>query len=1614
MRVSTPGGRHETCFSPPTHVGTARVKYLRDKITYRFSPGFKKSESKLNVTKVVHTCPEDLMVTSKLSAMKSKSTTSLLSNRTVSSTTSRKEREGGQMSSTRSHSASPLRKSEPSEILRESPEVSSHKTSSDKSSGVLKLSPNRLSNSPDLISPTEVKKVVLNQLSLIPRPHKQMTGNFVPDVSERKKSSTPTTFPTMSSINKNKDGLKTPRTSCAGKVLLHRLDSPTSSDKPKVSTALESFKSVEKKKSVNKVMCKIKKDQVNARFVCDRGSMGASDVEHRRINGHVTHEISTGNNIHVKQYYTIHKSLANDAFTVNVTDITRQRDKIRSDRFFQNLLLRNVKNISPVRSTQNSWIQEKALALRKRLTATLDPSSQRATAVYLKHTKPVTESKFRHVDLIRSRSVSPKYVSWEDQRCHGTSGAILTRSTPSTRSVSLPPMTRPKEHNPECPTNSFESFEREVLETKRRDVSSKTRPREHIGESSVTLINRLTTRRSASLPSKTYPREHSTDSSATLKSVPSTITKLKPTRSVIYCNRASSPATFISNKNGNRVRGDKIKTIKSSSLCDLNARATNNTNLVSLPNGKPRANTKQKAIKSEKQNVETASLVKLKSQEDKIQKIKERNRKNEQKYKKPREKMKEEQRTKTEKKYGNEVCEYETEARNEKIYQQTSRNENQVQLAKCTDDSLTWRKNLGYRSERDDHGSEKNEHQHENVKGDKFLCRDENYLDDIVMKEIGQDGEKECKIDKLRRQRKNKCVDENVVYHDVKKKRDAGKNSCKQDTWHEYNKTELHTGYGNTSQYLKFDGQNLNHKYTDEKFKSNGDRNRCQEQERVSSLHRSQTRVQIPTSIHIHRDEFKQKMTDRSSPERRPAEVIKRVSRSKSSGDVDVFTAVTDVSTPVIRNATSVESLHRKEYQTYVGDLLQSSAKSVRFKELSSFYATIEKLRELELKAESSNVTPVRHPYRPIIDYDRWMSVRARERAERELKAIYDDLKRRQEAGCFLFMPKWVESFRWDERQEWGLRRKEKSVEDLREEFERARFTHARPNFVERHEISSQKQTYKPLWRAKSVIDMAKEITEKRSASEGRRDRFLDRCLENQTRASLSVEQVDSLKKQLVDIYENGRGKSMKRSMNSKISERCDVQAGLNTAHTECEERKSSLDLSQKLAEKQQRKNQTSSSLIFAKETRGAIAAAGAATVLAEPPSPRTCYSLEMSEDGRRDNDNDFLLVLADNVDTTDSITETLAAWAQPKSTPTGNYHSKPSSSETESASTDESAKTAIFIGRDAVKGKVEYFERATDAYTPTVHVAKDEDYVPPRRRAASCQNVKEFFGENALIKLAETPLRLTGKKLTPRHPQLTCVSMSPLMSTSTSYDSIRRSRSSSPWPRSTVDTLRRTFEKSIKSEPRRCNSDPQLQASGTSTLSTNNTDHFNWIEGRREHHAGAMRGRSRVKRSGVVSPSRFNIYDRLMPRIDVISKIAVLHTRDEIAGKNPITTDVPVGVVKRLRDTFDANAEDVSILGRMFTSSPDVREVKDVAPYLAASWVAHKYPKMEDNARIESSANRGNARPKSVSPPRRKNIPMSILKRSATITTLRRPPASLNDEPVRYRSWWPSMSTHA
>lgn len=218
------------------------------------------------------------------------------------------------------------------------------------------------------------------------------------------------------------------------------------------------------------------------------------------------------------------------------------------------------------------------------------------------------------------------------------------------------------------------------------------------------------------------------------------------------------------------------------------------------------------------------------------------------------------------------------------------------------------------------------------------------------------------------------------------------------------------------------------------------------------------------------------------------------------------------------------------DYQAYVLELMHSTKKCERFKELHKFYKNLERLGQLEQTASNNDLRP-RLKNEEIIDFDRWQSLRKKEKAEEELKALYRRLKEDQKEKDLVFQPKDIDSFRWKIDRDRGLKSREKSVEDIKQQFYKM---NRERSLSKSGSFSIERDTYKPLWRGSSVVDLASSLASSTSSRHGRPVSQVERSASTIPRpssmkygkyigsrlwSSLSMDQVNALKSQLNEIY---------------------------------------------------------------------------------------------------------------------------------------------------------------------------------------------------------------------------------------------------------------------------------------------------------------------------------------------------------------------------------------------------------------------------------------------------------------------------------------------------------------
>ncbi|XP_055921683.1 uncharacterized protein LOC129952848 isoform X4 [Eupeodes corollae] len=323
---------------------------------------------------------------------------------------------------------------------------------------------------------------------------------------------------------------------------------------------------------------------------------------------------------------------------------------------------------------------------------------------------------------------------------------------------------------------------------------------------------------------------------------------------------------------------------------------------------------------------------------------------------------------------------------------------------------------------------------------------------------------------------------------------------------------------------------------------------------------------------------------------------------------------------------------------------------SDRFIDLNRFYSTLERVGQLERATSATSLKPIRKEGEPL-DFEEWRKIRCHERAERELSYLVGKLKEDQKQKDFLFRPKDVEDVKWIGNRDLSLKSKEKSVEDLRENFEK-KIHQEWLDENKRQELEAKKDTYKPYWRGSSVVDLASNMEIKYNSENGSFGVQKTQCeapppekplcLSNRLISTLSKDQVSKITQQLNEIYNASEPKT-KPDVSEEFVITVDKQAPSNSLKVRCNssiskeeligpvlrrkeaseksvqskkieklsrEFKSELTeadkkrLSQNFSREIQGKARSSSPIIVGRETRGAIAAENAKLTPHEIPPP--------------------------------------------------------------------------------------------------------------------------------------------------------------------------------------------------------------------------------------------------------------------------------------------------------------------------------------------------------------------------------------------------------------------------
>lgn len=691
---------------------------------------------------------------------------------------------------------------------------------------------------------------------------------------------------------------------------------------------------------------------------------------------------------------------------------------------------------------------------------------------------------------------------------------------------------------------------------------------------------------------------------------------------------------------------------------------------------------------------------------------------------------------------------------------------------------------------------------------------------------------------------------------------------------------------------------------------------------------------------------------------------------------------------------------------------------SEKFRDLNRFYTVVERVGDLERATSSTDLRPIRSESE-LIDYDAWKEVRYLERAERERNCLVDKLKQDERDKDFLYRSKYPEDTKWNEKFDRGLRFKEKSVEDLKtilieksaggdlrgtarqhsdniKTFRRGNSvadltstlslkSFGRDSSSERNLCGISRNLISTLSKdqVNKIKSQLREIYSSNGRTIGSQECIIDVTEEHTVRPSSLFVRSTSLigdkellqpvllKKQQQRIENNSfsavQDVNGRHSRISRSADRYDsIMKRQAIEYSEEEKRKLLQQLGREIREKVEQR----SGIVPPRETRGAIAVGKSILSNSTKNSETSNNSIvdidrskPFSYIGSQKIEQKF--ASHDSISSSEVSKQTVIVKQKqpppPPPPPENKIHDKIHYFETK---------------KDEVPEKIIYHAREDSSPDEEEVVRLVEERVRARRRAisssqnniyngrsASVSDIKEMYGESEIN-------RNLIEFRTPSPDSEDAGSKN--LSNATSVESIFRTRSISPIRDSKRSSLRPSIANkygtivyraptvhSIIVPPRRFRSDPNIARSSRIIIKNHEAGDVAWITQKFESKNDERSRPTSRRLSSPILKVAFKS-NRFMPHIDIISKTAALKQEMNRKKSTHLQNAVHVsGEVERIRSKFEYNESSehpISLAGQMYTSSPDIREIKDISGYLTGAWVAHQFPKPNDNARSPST----------------------------------------------------------
>ena len=750
----------------------------------------------------------------------------------------------------------------------------------------------------------------------------------------------------------------------------------------------------------------------------------------------------------------------------------------------------------------------------------------------------------------------------------------------------------------------------------------------------------------------------------------------------------------------------------------------------------------------------------------------------------------------------------------------------------------------------------------------------------------------------------------------------------------------------------------------------------------------------------------------------------KELARAQSVGRTDRAKEKLSEKSSDLRRSRSLNVLNYERHLPICGH-----KNSDRFRDLSEFYTCLERIGQLECATSQSDLRP-RRRNEEIIDYDLWKKVREYEKNERELNILVKKLRAEQRDKDFLFQPHTVDELRWNADSDLGLVTKEKSVENLKELFK----SKAEEGEFRSALIEEQKDTYKPLWRCSSVLDLASHMTQKYNMpkdkastlpkKEAKHEKKLG--LSKRLLSTLSRDQLKKIKNQLSEIYtpeekRSGNIEEFVVTVPPKKTSSDDKSFLTVRSHSELSRdqvQEPSVDISTL-------KN------VFESKEKSAVA-----TEISESQKRSISHTLcqEIRDKFKKKKKSPEI----ERVKKIDNVinAKTLPMPKKPKKDISFSFQEAPPAAtkyltecipakklqaETESISSETSNRTVIFRDKgmttEDVQTKIKYFEeieREKEKVPTTIYHAADDSSTPDEEDANVKEEtpsaVKTFEATSDKASSAPKSPKLTSSQsftdLKDLYGERLSMRSSGYRGSNENFNYVRRSRSSSPDSEKyykslielgDVEKLKMKFENycSAEDDDGPCHyilSDSEMNRTSMKKTRIRGHEFGNVSHITHKYEMQSKRERSRTRRASPILKHSIRRDDRLMPHINVISKTASLKDRQRISvsDKDNLDKIEPLPstsgeVVAKIKDKFEALESNLSLMGKMYTSVPDFRELKDISPHLShlpycGTFTTHQFPLPEDNSRSVNSPDMSQPgiqprkRPSSASPIRTKD----------------------------------------